>query len=302
VTGEHATEAREPDADATRDRRTSVEGRLSVERPVVVGAGLLALLAVAARETVRMLVNLPFDPAVVPPTVRSAVATGTPLVVGGALVAVALADERPTVRVGLLFAGVFGPIGLLGPAAVLPATVAVAGGAALALSGTLGRPDRLTYRGLRRRALAVGFVATIAVSLADGVGLVTGAHGVGALLALASLAAVGTRAEGSVLAVGVGLLVAAVVVYVSVVSPYVVGTALLVVFAVTGVPNVLVALAVAGGVAAGVAGLIRRSYPLAIGAGLLVLAGVPVTLPRATTVLFGAALVVLEWDRQEVSA
>ncbi len=296
MTGEHATEARDPDADATRDRRASAGGVLAVERPAVVGAGLLALLAVTVRVAVRMLANLPFDPVAVPPTVRSAVATGTPLVVGGALVAVALADERATVRVGLLFAGVFGPLGLLAPAAVLPATVAVVGGAALALSGTLGRPERLSYRAVRRRAIAAGFVAAIAVSVADGVGLVAGAHGVGAALTLVSLAAAGTRAEGSVLAVGVSLLVAVVFVSVSVISPYVVGTALLVGFAVTGVPNVLVALAVAGGVAAGIAGLVRRSYPLAVGAGLLVLAGVPVAFPRAMTVLLGASLAVLEWD------
>lgn len=299
MTGEHATEPPETDTDPARGKRearTGLSDGFVSDRPVVVGAGLLALVAVAVDSTIRLLANLPFDPTVLSPSVRAATTVGAPLVVAAALVTVALTDARPTVRIGLLFAGVFGALGLVAPAAVLPATVAVVGGAGLALLGALGLPEQRTYRAIRRRAIAAGIVAAVAVSLADGIGLVRGVHGVGTALALAALAAVGTRAERSVLATGTGLLTAALVVYVSGTSPYVVGSALLVVFAVTGVPHLLVALAVAGGSAATVGGLVRQSYPLAIGAALLVLAGVPVTLPRAMTVLLGGALVVLDWN------
>jgi hypothetical protein len=299
VTGEHPRDAPNTETSQGRGVREPVTslGTAPTDRRtrLLVGASLGALAAVGLQTTVRLFANLPFDPTVVSPAVRAAVTQGTPLVVAGALVAVALTDDRPTVRVGLLFAAVFGPLGFFVPAATLPATVAVAGGGALALLGGLGIPDTRTYRSLRRRAIAVGLVAGVAVSLAAGAGLLGGGHGVGSALALASVAAVGTRAERSRVAAGCGVLAAAFVVYASATSPYVVGSAMLVVLAVTGVPHVLVALAVAGGVAAAVAGLGRKSYPLAIGAGLLVLAGVPVALPRAMIVLLGGALVLLAW-------
>jgi hypothetical protein len=300
VTGEHPREASNTEAKQARRWREPVASLANAptdQRPqLLVGASLVALAAVFLQATVRLLANLPFNPTVVSPAVRATVTHGTPLVVAGALVAVALTDERPTVRVGLLFVAVFGPLGLFVPAATLPATLAVAGGGALALLGTLGVPETPTYGSLRRRAIAAGLVAGITVSLAAGAGLLGGMHGVGSALALASVAAVGTRAERSRVAAGCGVLGAAIVVYASATSPYVVGSAMLVVLAVTGVPHVLVALAVAGGVAAAVAGLVRRSYPLAVGAWLLVLAGVPVALPRAMIVLLGGTLVLLEWD------
>jgi hypothetical protein len=78
------------------------------------------------------------------------------------------------------------------------------------------------------------------------------------------------------------------------VSPFVVGSALLVAFAVTGVPHLLAALAVAGAVAAAVAGLHRGAYGLSVGAVLVLLAGVPATFPRALTLLLGATLVLVD--------
>ena len=298
MSSEHATDIDRDSANPERDRReTAIHGVTVSRRTVVVGTSLIALLAVAVRSLLRLLANVPFDPVVVSPAVRTTAITAVPVSAGGALAGIALTDDRPTVRVGLLFAGVFGLLGLLSPAATFPAVIAVTGGAALALVGTLGLPESLSYRPLRRRVIAAALVGAIAVSLADSTGIVQGMHGVGSLLALTALAAVGTRAERSRLAAGAGVLTAALVVYASTANPFVVGSALLVVFAVTGVPHLLFALAVAGGTAAATAGLSQRSYPLAIGAVLLVLGGVPVTLPRAMVVVLGAALVVLDWER-----
>lgn len=302
MSSEHATET-EPDRTASL---ALVGGETEIgasvgRRTVVVGVSLLALVVVGIRSLLRLVGNVPFDPVVVSPALRSAVGTATPLVVGTALATLALTDDRATVRVGLLFAAVFGSLGVFAPAATLPAVVALVAGATIAFAGTLGVPAELSYRAVRSRLLAAGFVAAIAVSLADSTGIVEGAHWLGSLLALATLAAVGTRAERSVPAAGAGVLVAALLVYASTASPFVVGSALLVVFAVTGVPHLLFAGAVAGGVAAATAGLSRRAYPLAIGATLLVLAGIPVTLPRALTLLLGATLVVLDREQLEVA-
>lgn len=260
----------------------------------VVLASALALAAVAASTAVRVLSNLPFDPAVASPAVRTATAVAATLAPAVALATVALTDERPTVRVGLLFAAVFGCLAVAAPTATLPAVVAVAVGGALALAGTLGAPTVWSYGAVRRRAIAVGFALAVAVSLGSSTGVLGGARSLGSLLALGSLAAVGTRSERSPLAVGAGLVAVGALVAASAAAPFVLGSVLLVGAAVTGVPHVLVAVAVGGGVAAVVAGLHRGAYGLAVGAGLLLAAGVPVTFPRSMAVLLGATLVVLD--------
>jgi hypothetical protein len=303
VSSEHAAETNTETVSSQGREWIATVGSGVDRRTVVTGTGLVALFVVAIRSTIRLLGNVPFDPVTVSPSTRTGVAVATPLTVGTVLAVIALTDDRPTVRVGLLVASVFGVLGEFAPAATLPAVVAVVLGSALALVSGLGRAEELSYRVVRRRLLAAGIVTAIALSLADSTGLVPGLHGAGSLFALSAVALVGTWAEQSFLPAIAGVLAGGVVVYAGITSPFVLGSALLVVFAVTGVPHLLFALAVAGGTAAATAGFSRGLYPLAIGACLLVLAGVPVTLPRAMTLLLGAVLVTLDWNRAaEVNA
>lgn len=270
--------------------------RFTAGQPSAIGSLTgLALLAVVSNTAVRILANMPFDPVPVPSPVRSGLAVAAPVTVALALGVIALTDDRATVRVGLLFSAVFGMLGVVVPSTVLPAVVALAGGGALALSGTLGRPDSLGYRAVRKRAIAAGVVLAVACSLGAATGIAGSAvHTLGTALALVSVAAVGTRSEGVLPAGAAGIFAVVALVAVSAASPFIVGSALLVAFAVTGVPHVLVALAVGGAVVAAGAGLLRRDYTLAVGATLLVFAGAPVTLPRAMTLLLGATLVLLK--------
>jgi len=85
------------------------------------------------------------------------------------------------------------------------------------------------------------------------------------------------RAEGDPVALGAGALAFAGVVAASAAAPYVTGSALLAGFAVVGSPHLLVATAAFGGVAAAVSGFRGGDARLAIGAVLLLLAGVPAT-------------------------
>jgi hypothetical protein len=297
MSNECATETREGDRETTAGAVTpTVRGLLTDRYGVVLAVSTLALFTVTSRTLIVILGNLPFDPLVAFEPVRTGTAVLFPVAVAGALVTIALTDERTPVRVGLLFAGVFGLLGLLIPTTTLPAVVAISAGGALALLGTLGIPDAWTYGTVRRRAIATGFVLAIAISLASAVGIADGLRGVGALIALASLAAVGTRAEASPVAAGAGIAAAVLLVVGSHTSPFLAGSALLVGFGITGVPHLVVAVAVGGGVAAAVAGARRREYPLALGALFVLVAGVPVTLPQAMAVLLGAALVVLDWS------
>ncbi|MBX0293343.1 hypothetical protein [Haloarcula nitratireducens] len=258
-------------------------------------AGTVALAAVALRTAVRVLHNVPFDPVTFGPTLRAGVALGTPLVLALALVTCALATTEAPARVGLLFAGVFGPMAALSDAATLPAVAAVTVGGGLALLGTLGVPA--SRNDWPRWVVAAGLVAAVGVSLGSSVGVVDGGlRALGAALALGSLAALplGTAVDrAGAVAGGVGF---AAVALASGAKPYVVGSALVTGFAVVGVPHLLVALAVAGAAAAAVTGVRRDalSPSLAVGASLLLLAGVPATLPRAMAVLVGATLAVLD--------
>lgn len=295
MSNERATETCEGDRETAAGLVTPTAHGLPDRFRVVLVVSVLALFAVLSRTLVVILGNLPFDPLVAAEPIQTGTAVLLPVAVAGALVTVALTDDRATVRVGLLFAGVFGLLGLLVPATTLSAVVAISAGGALALLGTLGIPDPWTYGAVRRRAIASGFVLAIAISLASAVGIADGFRGVGALVGLVSLAAVGTRAEASPVAAGAGLVAGILLVVGSLSSPFIAGSAFLVGFGITGVPHLVVAVAVTGGVAAAVAGVLRREYSLALGALLVLFAGVPVTFPQSMAVLFGAALVVLDW-------
>jgi hypothetical protein len=305
VTPEPTPDAHETDRESSAAAVTDAVTAFDVPAltPAVLGAGVVSCVAVD--RLVSVLANVPFDPVVTPPTIRTATSVLTLVTVVSALISIAVVDRRATVRIGLLFAAVFGTLPLVAPETTLVAVVAVVGGSALALVGASGvsTPTEWTYRAVRQRLVALGFVTALALTLAGATGVLDGGRNPGAFVALASIAAVGIQSEGSRLAWMAGLFTAGAVVVASAVSPFVVGSTLLVAFGVTGVPLLLVAGAVTGGVAAAVAGLSRRAVPLVVGAALLLLAGVPATFPRALTLLVGVTLVlVVDGDTTEVEA
>lgn len=302
MSSETATPEPPSDADVESANDASLMatvGRLheDIDRQCVISAGAAAAFAVVALQTLlRILHNLPYDPVAVPPGVRAALAVGTPVVLAIATIATALVARRSAPRVGLLFVGVFGPLAVLSPAATLPAVVGVTAGGVVALIGSLGRPS--SYPQARRAVVGAAFAAGVAVSLASSVGILSGsARGFGAALTLAALAVVGLLIEGDRAGLAAGALTFLGVAVAAGSSPFVAGSVLLVGFSVVGVPHALVALAAGGGVAALVAGIRQREAALVAGVGLLLLAGVPVTLPRAMAVLLGATVVLVGPER-----
>lgn len=280
---------------ASRTSGSTLRWLAGSARGRVVGAGALAALATAVATTLRVLHNVPFDPLAVSASVLGAVEVTAAVAVALALAAVGFATDRPPVRIGCLFAGVFGALAAVVPAARVPAAVAVTAGGGAALATSLGAPE--SYRGVRRHGVAGGFLLAVALSLASTLGLASGGvRELGAVAYLAALAALTVRVRGDPLALVAGAAGFAAVVAASASSPYVAGSALLVGFAVVGAPHLLVAAAVGGAVAAAVAGLRRRSPALAIGAALLVVAGAPATPTAATAVVLGAGLATLDRD------
>lgn len=279
--------------DGSHERASLLPDFEADRRRVVAGVVGVTTLLVAVRTTVSMLYNVPFDPVPVSSSLRGSLALGTALAVSAALVVVALAARRTAARVGLLFAGVFGLLATVSPAATLPAVVAVTGGSALALLGSLGRPKSLP--GVHSPAVGTAVVVGIGVSLASTTGVADGGlRGIGAMATLAGFAGVGARTEGDRVALAAGAVAAAVLTVLAAASPFVVGSVLLVEFGVVGAPFLLVAVAFGGLTAGTVTGIRRREHTLALGAVLLLLTGIPVTLSHASAVALGATLALLD--------
>lgn len=267
-------------------------GHLSDRLPcsVRVAAGALAAVPVTALTALRVAVNAPVS-------LPRGVADAAPLVVVAALVATSLAalvvavtTDEALESVGLAFAGTFGLLAALSPAAALPATAAVAGGGMLAVVARLGVP-RDAVTALHALVAAVLLVA-VGAGLASSMGVATvRLRPLASTLALVGIAAspAFVRPTRGDLAVGVAAVV--VVLQAGRAAPFVAGAVALVGGAVVGASLLLIALAVGGTVTTAVAG-VRRRPTAALGATLLLAAGVPVTVPRALATVLGCSLLV----------
>jgi hypothetical protein len=282
-------------ASETRSRSLAGDVRAVVasrrdRRALAAGGALLATTAVTA---LRVLHNVPFDPLALGAGTLRGVALLAAFAVAVALGVVSLDHDAATVRVGCLFAAAFGVLGTVADGAALPATVAVPAGGALALAGALGVPE--TYRELRVRALTAVILAAVALSLGATTGVLpAGLREAGSVAALAALSLLVVRVRADRVALAVGGLAAAAVLWATASAPYVAGSALLVGFGVVGGPHLLVATAAGGVAAATVAGLRQGDRALAAGAFLLGAVGVPASPTAATAVVLGALLVVAD--------
>jgi len=267
-------------------------GRRRARRRAVAG-GAVAAVAVGVATVLRVLHNVPFDPLPVSAGVLGAVEVGAAVVVALAVAALAVGSRRTAVRIGLLFVATFGALAAVAPAARVPAAVAVTAGGALALADALGVPE--DYRGVRRRAVAAGFLAAVALSLASTLGLGgAGVRELGALATLLALVSLTVRVRGDGLALVAGAVAFAAVAAGSASAPFVAGSAFLVGFGVVGGPHLLVAAAVGGAVAVAVAGVRRGEFAVPAGAALVVFAGVPASPTAAMAVVLGATLALVD--------
>jgi hypothetical protein len=253
-------------------------------------AGACALVPVALSTLYRVVNNapgtLPTDLAVVAASARPAA------MVGPAVAALLLAGDEssPARRVGLAFAGGFGVLALVSPAAWLPAAAGiVAGGVVLVVAHARDAPtvERAVW------GAAVGGVLVIAagVSLLATVGIDPATlRPLGSTVALVGVGTTPLLTGRSRLGLVAGALAAGSTVAVAVNAPFVAGAVLLVGGGVVAAPLGLVALAVGGGVVGLVAAVESRKRNAAFGVCLLLAAGVPSTLVRAVAVVVAVAL------------
>ncbi len=255
----------------------------------LVGLGLLALIRIG--------LNLPASAPLAALVPSSRTLSGAyPLAVGFAtgapaagLLLLGFRAERTAVLVGATFAGVFGGLALVARPATLPATLAIAG----ALLGvTLERAvlpeDRPQFdRMFVGAVLAVGAI----ISLLAGVGLDPATlrplgTGVVLLGVAGSPAFGGWDRQGLLVGLGVG----AVVLALGSAAPFVTGAVSLVVGGVVGASLPLLFLAAIGATSLLWTGLRRGRWNLALAASLLLVAGIPATVPRGLGFLVALVL------------
>jgi len=213
----------------------------------------------------------------------------TALACAGSLLAVAISHGESYETVGLAFVGVFGVAGTIARPAYLPTIVAIMAGTALATGG------RLFNEPIRIGPVVVGglLISGLAVSLAGTFGFASAAtRSLGTQLTLIGVAGtpiflVRDRADYLVGALGTGLLVA-----VGLVGPFVLGATGLVAGGIVGASLPLMALAVGGLTTTASAALRTHQHAAALGAGLLLFAGIPATLPRALAFVLAVVLLV----------
>jgi hypothetical protein len=241
--------------------------------------GLLALVRVA--------LNLPADlPVAGAYPTALAIATIAPAL---GLTALGLRAEQPVYRVGLLFAGVFGLLTLVAEPAVVPATIAllvvVLGVASLQLR------DHVTARRFDRVLVVATLAAGGVLSLAAGIGVeTTTLRPVGSQLVLLAIAATPVFVDWDREALAVGIGVGLAVLAVGLGAPFVTGAISLVVGGVVGASLPLLFVGTVGATILLWAGLRTGRTELAIAAGLLLVAGIPATVPRGLAFLTALAL------------
>ena len=270
---------------ATNGQETKSRRQFDVD-PVTV-LGLAVAIPDVVSTTLRIAVNapvaLPRGIAGLAPAAETAV-----LLLGGlgALV-VGLRSPSTIERVGLVAVGVFAGLAAVTPAATVP----TAGVLVVGTAGLVGH--RLSWDGLGdgRAVVAVGVLLALAASIGSTTGLLTpGFRVVGAWLALCSLAALSFVARPGWPGWLLGGLAVAGVLYAGIASPFLTGAVVLIGAGVLGTPLLLVAAGIGGAVAAVTGSFIEGRYSLALGGLLLLMAGVPATVPAAVAVIVGLVL------------
>ena len=266
---------------------TESDGRSGVSVHTV--AGVVALLPMLALLAFTIGTNTPIGPRL--PLGGIGTPIETVAFAGPALAAVTLGltAESTLIRVGMLFAGVFGALSLVSQSAMGPATVALGGAGVLVFGAQV--PHTMEWRRLVRLGVTGLFVFGLVVSMLSALGvepaLTRRLGSIGIALAIAGTPAFTGFTRRSM---GVGLLAGAVVAGIGVSAPVLTAAVSLLGMGVIGLPLVLLVLGAVGGGTAVAAGVDGGETHLAVAGGLVLVAGVPATIPAAVSLLVGLVL------------
>jgi hypothetical protein len=249
-----------------------------------------AVLAAATLFVSRLAINARADVPLDLVAIQRFLVPVTALACAGSLIAMAVVGVDGYETVGLAFVGVFGVVGTIARPAYVPAVVAILAGTGVAAGTRLVGPGDVRVG----PAVVTGvLIGGLAASLAGTLGVASAAlRSLGTQLTLVGGA--GTpiflargRADYLAGALAAGLLVA-----LGIVAPFLLGATGLVAGAIVGASLPLMALSVGGLTVTASAALRTRQHAATLGAGLLLFAGVPATLPRALALVLAVVLLV----------
>ena len=192
--------------------------------------------------------------------------------------------------VGFVTVGAFAILGTVADGAFLPAVGATLVGSSVAAASQL--PIATSLRSVTAWGVTGALLIGTGASIVGALGVEPATlRTMGGVLLFAGLAALPLWVGVGGIDAALGVFVGAFLVGIGTGAPAIMGAVLLSGLGVVGVPLVLVAVGVAGAVAA-ISGALRQGRPVtAIGAGLVLTAGVPVSLPAVTAVAVGAATI-----------
>jgi hypothetical protein len=192
-------------------------------------------------------------------------------------------------RVGVVFAGVFGALSLVAAGATLPASLAVVAAAGLLVaSHDRSAADRRTVAEL---VVLIAFAVGTAAAMLSAIGLepsfLRRTGSIAIAVGLAGLPVFTGLTPKSIL---VGLLAGAAVLAIGLSAPVLTAAISLLGAGIVGLPVVVLAVGAIGGTTAVAAGIEAGDIRTGLAGGLLLLAGVPATIPSALGVLVGVSL------------
>lgn len=279
--------------------RTDLQGHSVVDRlrtqqdTVIGGIAIVAAISVLGQTLLTIAGNLPFEPVSGLSLLNGLFSVSTPLSVVVAASAIAFTLDTSTIKVGLLFIATFVILGSVSPAAGLPAILGIVTGGTVSLLGVITHNQAEPTASYHRIPLVGSAILGIAISLGGTVGMTpTGAHAVGVGATLLAVALLAFEMPSDRIAILVGILAGAGLLWVGTVAPFGTGATLLVGFSITTIPVSVVAIAVAGGVTALASGIRNRAVISVAGCVLCLFSGVPTTLPSAAALVVGLTLVI----------
>ena len=262
--------------------RVDTVDRATLAVPAVLAAAALFVsrLAINARATIPVDL-VAFQAFLVPVTA---------LACGGSLVAMAVFGADSYETIGLTFIGVFGVAGTIARPAYVPAVVAIVAGTGVVVGAQL-RLDR--ERRLGPGIVAVLLVGGLATSLAGSLGIASASlRSLGTQLTLLGVAGTPLFLARGRIDYLAGAVAGGLLVVLGLVAPFLLGATGLVAGAIVGASLPLMALAVSGLTVTASAALRTRRHAATFGAGLLLFAGVPATVPRALALTLAVVLLV----------
>lgn len=259
-----------------------------------ISAGVLALLPMMAVFALTIGTNTPIGPRLPLEPVRAPIQMAAYIGPAAGALLLGLTAKTGSMRVGMMSAGVFSGFVLFSPTASIPAAVALAAAAVLVGVSVVPKSIRSSpIQTVVTFALSAGVILSMIGLLGFEPALIRRLGSVLIAVGLAGLPAISGYSRRSL---GIGLVGGTLVVAAGLSAPVMTAAVSLLGMGVIGLPVVLLGIGAAGAITAIAEATHRGRIRTAIGSGLVLVAGVPSSIPAAVAVLVALGLL------REVSA